>query len=160
MNETSDLPAIGDYQRELVLDQCYRYYDAACAANDTLDQKNLGILQASSIVAALVGAGWLASSDGWRAVAVALLSFAVIMILTVASTYPSKWVVPGNTNWPGIYRDILIKSDYDAFTQVLSDILNAIEAQKKLNHIKNRLTLICYAAFGLQILGFLIAVLL
>lgn len=150
-----------DLKQDLLLQQRYYALTLLDQANSGLDNKAIMLLQAASLIFALIGAlqfpKFIYNTTFWiiLAIGAAFLSFAIMVWLLVSTWLPKVSYVPGTDDWDKLHAEYLNVEDGEGFTQILAD---CTEAYKRLMIINDeKATKIKWAGwlFILQIAGLL-----
>lgn len=150
-------------QQQLLLDQQWRMLDDRSQAGDHLDNKAAAILQAGSLIIALVGAVSIPPVLAQQSppillggLAFALAVFAGMLVCALLAWQPRDYRVPGSTSWNSMWNNYVNAGLQDAFAQILSNIQAATETHERRNALKAR-----YVTWGtwllvLQVAGILL----
>ncbi|MBW7881186.1 MAG: hypothetical protein H3C34_00880 [Caldilineaceae bacterium] len=152
-------------QQQLTLEACQRMLDTRIQTGEHLDNKAATILQAGSLIIALFGATSVPTmmySQGsvgltWVYVPVTLVfgMFLAMVFVSLRAWNPSEHEIPGTTDWNQIVNGYLSVSIVDCYDQILSDLLQSIESNKRRNEKKA-----CYVTMSIVLLGLQVLVIL
>lgn len=140
-----------------VLDNVRRSLDAFDQANDHVDGKALGLIQAASLLvavsAALILPYWTAGGMGVLVLAAALVAFAGMLVCAALAWSPNVVTLPGPLDWDEIYDSYLTPDPQACFDQMLSDALRSIQLAQAVNVRKARYLQWSMALFVMLILA-------
>lgn len=150
-------------QQRLVLEQQYFALNELCRANEHLDTKALGLLQASGLIFMLIGdlkfpALFFNDPGFWPLAGIGLgfLAFTAMIGLAVWSWSPANFPTPGSRDWDEIYdTSITVEADH-SFDQILANCLEAYRLNRTINRQKSWLVRLSLGLFLVQIVGLLI----
>lgn len=151
-------------QEELVLHDRRATVQSVDAAGDHLDGKALGLLQAASLVLALVAiAGdldWLSLGLVERAgLGVALLAFGLMLGAALAAWSPREYWAPGVRDWDQMVERYLRADTTDALLQTISNYDGLLERLMERNATKGRWLRAAVGLFVVQVGALALAVL-
>lgn len=161
-NDSSSLTV----QQDLTLQQSQQTLDIIIQANRALDEKSSTLVQAGSLIIALVSVfnipGFIATNPvdaEWWAIGSAFASFIGLVILSTLAWAPKEYVLPGSSDWHETYTKLLQVDIEDSFNQVLINYLNAITKSQKLNDRKSGLVNWSAALLIIQVGSLMVAAL-
>lgn len=131
-------------------------------AGDHLDSKALGLLQAASLVLALVAVLGLPdrlaslSGVGLLGLIIALLAFGSMIVLAVIAWYPRPYFAPGSKDWDQVWSKYIVADTTSVYLQVISNYDRLIEVLDVRNRIKGQALIGAAIVFVFQIVGLLI----
>jgi hypothetical protein len=149
-------------QFNLLLQQKYIALNMIDRANEELDDKASKILQASSLIIALTGllvspfvGASITGASGFL-VASIILTFMLMVGLSIVSVSPKMQYLPGTQSWDENYTQYIYGNVEDSFNQILSDCLKTIDLLTLTNSKKANLVRWSAALLLLQISALLI----
>lgn len=131
-------------------------------AGNHLDSKALGLLQAASLVLALVAVLGLPgrltalSGVGLFGLIVAVLAFGAMIVLALIAWYPRPYFAPGSEVWDDVWAKYIVADTMSAYLQVISNYDALIELLAARNRIKGQALIGAAIVFVVQIVGLLI----
>lgn len=131
-------------------------------AGDHLDSKALGILQAASLVLALVAVlglpGRLPGLHGLAlaGLVIALLAFGSMIVLAVIAWYPRAYFAPGSNDWDKVWAEYLVADTTSVYLKVIANYDGLIELFGIRNHIKGKALIGSTVLFVVQLAGLLV----
>jgi hypothetical protein len=150
-------------QQNLVLEQTQRLYDNIDRTGEHLDGKAAAILQAGSLIIALVGATTLPSlvtnsTMPWvlAGAATGFVAFIGMTICAVLAWRPSEHKYVGSLSWDNFFDLYISKELDDAYNQVLINLSDAIKANIAANERKARYVTLGTWLLVLQVAGILV----
>jgi len=146
------------YQEGLLLNERYILLDGMREANQSLDSKAMGFMQASAIIVGFVsvfaitnisGAGssllqqWGIESTTLDILSLAsslasFIAFIVMIFFVIRTLFPLTYELPGSSDWNAAYNDYINASREESFQHILSNLLGAIKTLEHLNHYKSQ----------------------
>lgn len=153
-------------QQQLVLQQRYYALDQLVKANESLDQKSITLLQASSLIFALIGvlqfpkALYNPSLWIWIAIVVAFILFLSMVVCLIKAWSPTDHTIPGKNDEHKMFNEYIWVSDDESFKQILSDCKEAYDRSKKTNSRKAKYIVWAAWIFVAQVFGLLFIALL
>lgn len=147
---------------QVVLDQLYYRLGQVYQANEHLDTKALGLLQAAGLILALIGAlkfpVALYGNELWAksGIAVGFFAFAGMVLLTLLAWKPADFPVPGPADWDKIYDDYVTVPIGQTFDQLLQDGLEVQRRLLALNRHKASRLAGSTVLFAVQLAGLLL----
>lgn len=125
-----------------VLDNLRRTLAAFDQANDHVDGKALGLIQAASLLiavaAALILPHWTAGVTSVAVLAAALVVFAGMLVCAAMAWSLNAVALPGPLDWDELYDSYVTVDEQACFDQMLSDTLRAIGLSEAVNARKGR----------------------
>lgn len=149
-------------QQAMILDQQHRMLDTRSATGDQLDAKAGSLLQAGGLVIALAGAvnlpGFVSqpSALGTLGIAIAFGAFAGMVVCAALAWAPSKYAIPGTSDWEEIFQDYLFLPVDGCLEQVLIDLISTTKIHETRNRAKSRYVAWATWLFAVQIVGVLV----
>lgn len=146
---------------QLTLDQLYYRLTHLYQANDHLDAKLLGLLQAAALILTLTGVlkfpALIYRPDPLPVIALAagFLIFAAMLLLTLRAWSPADIHLPGPNDWDTVYDDYITVNIDRTINQLVQDGLNAQHRLLALNARKAARLKWAVALFAAQITGLL-----
>lgn len=131
-------------------------------AGDHLDSKALGLLQAASLVLALVAVlGLITRLPGLSGFAlvglvIALLAFGSMIVLALVAWYPRPMFAPGSKDWDTVWANYLVADTTSVYLQVISDYDELTRLFETRNRIKGRALTSSSVLFVVQLIGLLV----
>lgn len=150
-------------QQELVLEQTQRLYDGVDRTGEHLDNKAATILQAGSLIIALTGATTLpaviaANASLWTLAAVAgsFLLFIAMVACAIFAWRPDTHEQAGRADWDSFFDEYISRERDEAYNQVLSNLMGAIQVNQAGNKRKARYVTAAAWLLALQVAGILV----
>lgn len=131
-------------------------------AGNHLDSKALGLLQAASLVLALVAVLGLPgrltalSGVGLFGLIVAVLAFGAMIVLALVAWYPRPYFAPGSEVWDDVWAKYIVADTMSVYLQVISNYDELIGLLTARNRIKGQALVGAAIVFVVQIVGLLI----
>lgn len=148
------------FQQALVIQQYYHLLEMLRQANEALEQKSLSILQASGVMATLVGTVGLVNLSTIRrfpdlqiGLGIVFAGFALMVMFTILTIWPHDKSGPGGLEWPRIKATMLDQPPDNSFEQLMANLLDACKSALKHNHRKGRLVVWNCLALLVQVSG-------
>lgn len=150
--EDSSTPS---FQEGLVLQQLQRNADKLDEANDAMDAKAMGLLQASSLVTGLLALlDYSIAKGSWLsglAVIVALVCLFCMVLALLEAFRPRAYDTAGVADWDDIYKLHLSVSPEACFLQIVSNLINSIKSVEKINQEKREMLYWAVVLFAVQV---------
>lgn len=150
-------------QQMLVLEQTQRLYDGVDRTGEHLDNKAATVLQAGSLIIALTGATTLpaviaANSSPWTLAALAgsFLLFITMVACAIFAWRPNTHEQPGRADWDSFFDEYISRERDEAYNQVLSNLMGAIQVNQAGNKRKARYVTAAAWLLALQVAGILV----
>lgn len=149
-------------QESLLLQQRYYSLSQLDQANSSLDNKAMALIQAASLIFALIGA--LQFPDAIHdhtvhvlaAIAASFLIFMAMVFFLTKVWSPGDYALPGTNDWDKMFSDYLWVDGDKCYTQILDNCTEAYARLKCSNKLKARRLTIAVYLFLLQIAGLLV----
>ena len=148
-------------QEKLVLHQKRMAVKMASDARTNIDNRASALLQAGGLVLVLVSVVKLPAfvlqptPIAKIGIAIALLTFAGMLIFTLLSLMPRAYAAPTTRDWDTLQQRYLLVDETTCFDQVLADVLGAIDSLEAINKRKALYLKLSMLLFLLQIVGLL-----
>lgn len=160
------IPAFTDQQKSL-LEQRYQVLSLVHQAAGSLDTKLTTLLGIGGLISGLMGvaiarqpAGGLSEDPKVISVllALALLTFVMMVVITVWAWSPKDYATPGAEDWDAMFDTVVNAEPDDAYNHLLSDCTEAIDQGSVVNDAKVRALRWSAALLVLQVVMLALAI--
>jgi hypothetical protein len=141
-------------QQQIVLDELRAQYEITNRATENLDGKLAGLFSVASVLLTLFTG---LQDTAVRAFPYVFAPYPALVVLLLVALWPRRMSSPIKLGWKAVCKGYLYAEEQEAYRQLISDYVYAIEDNLARNRLKARLLVTAFLMVVLQIVIFMVA---